>query len=374
MTSRESAAGRPAFTLIEMLVVMTIIVVIATIAIAVAPKFGEKQKTSMGAGSLQGWFFNARQRAYRDGLARGLRFLPNTFGLTAVAGAGTVTVNVPTLDGIHSGSWLLIDGGAANAEKIQVISATSQPSPQFTATFGLAHALNFSIRPWYCSDFQYLEQPDDYSAGTIYSSTTAANVSTVTFTLPTGIDLRNVVTAGQDQLSIRGGSEVHLIANVPTANSVTLATPLFVDIPAPNPVTNPGVDYRIIRAPVPMTGEVVLQLPQDVIVDLSFSLSAGKPFVSLTTPPVDVLFSPSGAVIPQGGASGKYVFWVADSFLDQTGTPPFVGYFQGEPTLIAIYHRTGAIAAHPVNADDQGNPLGGLSYYYFTQDGRSSGL
>jgi hypothetical protein len=327
----------------------------------------------VGAGNFQGWLFNARQRAYRDGLVRGLRFLPNTVGGTAVAGAGTATVNVGTLDGIHSGSVLLIDGATANWEKIQVTSVNPQATPpQFTATFANAHALGFSIRPWYCTDCQYLEQPDDFSAGTIFSGTTVMNISTVTFTLPAGIDLRNVVTPGQDVLSLRGGSEIHLIASVPTLNSVTLATPLFVDIPSPNPVTNPGVDYRIVRAPVPMSGEVILNLPQDVIVDLNFSLTgAGQPFSSKTTLPVDVLFSPSGAVIPQGGATGKYVFWVADSFLDQVVPPG--GYFQGEPTLIAVYHRTGAIAAHPVNSDDAGTVLPG-GYYAFTQDGRSSGL
>jgi hypothetical protein len=263
---------------------------------------------------------------------------------------------------------LLIDGATLNAEKVQVTSVNPQATPpQFTATFANAHALGFSIRPWYCTDCQYLEQPDDFSAGIISQGATVGNTSTVTFTLPASIDLTKVVTPGQDVLSLRGGSEIHLIQSVPSASSVTLATPLYVDIAA-----NSSVDYRIIRAPVPMSGEVILNLPQDVIIDLNFSLTgAGQPFASKTTLPVDVLFSPSGAVIPQGGATGKYVFWVADSFLDQVVPPG--GYFQGEPTLIAVYHRTAAIAAHPVNSDDAGTILPG-GYYAFTQDGRSSGL
>ena len=64
---------RRGFTLVEMLVVITIIVVLATIAVLVAPRFGESQRISLAAGQVQGWLFNAKQRAYRDKLVRGLR-------------------------------------------------------------------------------------------------------------------------------------------------------------------------------------------------------------------------------------------------------------------------------------------------------------
>src|SRR5262245_50092645 len=89
---------RPAFTLIELLVVMTLIILLATLALLVAPRFSERQKTSMGAGQLQGWLFNAKQRAYRDRLARGVRFLPATSSAAAL-GPGPVTVTPQSTGG-----------------------------------------------------------------------------------------------------------------------------------------------------------------------------------------------------------------------------------------------------------------------------------
>jgi prepilin-type N-terminal cleavage/methylation domain-containing protein len=358
---------RRGFTLIEMLVVMTLIIVLATIAVLVAPRFSETQRISLAGGQVQGWLFTAKQRAYRDKLVRGLR--PLTFISTSpnpIAGPGTQTVTPVSMgtnpgppEGIHVGSLLLIDR-LGSPEFVTVIATPSPTS--FTATFSQAHAAGFWIDDAYPKAFQYIEQPDDFSLGTINQGT--ANV--VQFNMPTtgagptlqNFDLRTEVQPG-DLLVIRG-TEVHQIAAVPPAPptpyppppalpTVTLLTPLASDIAA-----NSQVPYRIIRTPRALTGEPVLQLPQDTAVDL--------PRCSPSLP-VDVLFSPSGGV--QGaGSQGKIIWWVRDTVKSP---------YEGGPTLIAIYGRTGAIAAHPVNADSQGNVYPG-GPYFFTQDGRNSGM
>ena len=54
---------RRGVTLIELLVVMAIIAILATLIVAVAPRFGERQRASRGAGQLQSWLNLAKQRA-----------------------------------------------------------------------------------------------------------------------------------------------------------------------------------------------------------------------------------------------------------------------------------------------------------------------
>jgi hypothetical protein len=76
-----------------------------------------------------------------------------------------------------------------------------------------------------------------------------------------------------------------------------------------------------------------------------------------------VLFTPAGGL--QGpGSQGKVIWWVRDTVKSA---------FEGGPTLITVYGRAGAVAAHPVNADPAGNLYPGGAYF-FTQDGRNSGM
>jgi len=64
---------RRGFTMIELIVVMAIILILATLAVALLPRFFEQQKATKGAGMLQGWLLLAKQRALRDRAPTGLR-------------------------------------------------------------------------------------------------------------------------------------------------------------------------------------------------------------------------------------------------------------------------------------------------------------
>jgi hypothetical protein len=389
-TCYAGARRRTAFTLIELLVVMTLIILLATLAVLVAPRFSERQKTSMGAGQVQGWLFNAKQRAYRDKMIRGVRFLPFTTSQTPVGGAGLATVQpadppgMPAgsgMNGIHAGSVIAVDVNQ-NPELVTVLAILPGPPPQFTATFTKAHAVGFSITPGRATDLEYTEQPDNFTAGYISgsvdnpSATPPSSTLTITFPAGTSIDLTQIVGPG-DILFLRGGTEAHLVLNVPTPQPNTnpptgtiTVTQLLSPIPPPPPPSQ--VDYWIARGPRPLASEPILSLPQDIVVDFFPNTSPQRPVAQwaagqLAPPYVyDVLFTPTGPVQQRGAAPmGKYVYWVRDASLD---TP-----FQGEPTLISVYTNTGGIAAHPVSADDAGAVLNG-SYYFFTQDGRSSGM
>src|SRR5436305_13633665 len=76
MVNRSSNIRR-GMTLVELLVVMVIMLILATIVVAFAPGFQDAQKVGRGADSLQGWLLMARQWAKKDRVPTGLRFLVN---------------------------------------------------------------------------------------------------------------------------------------------------------------------------------------------------------------------------------------------------------------------------------------------------------
>jgi prepilin-type N-terminal cleavage/methylation domain-containing protein len=280
---------RPAFTLVELLVALTIIVVIAMLALAVAPTLDSKTRSALGASQVQGWLFIAKQRALRDGLVCGVQLL------------------------------------------------TPDPS-----------------NPTWVTQLRYVEQPGPFTQGNIGSSTSAGTTpASVTFNLPPGVDLRTVVLPG-DYLIING-TDPYVVASVDltTPNTLNLTTALATTIP-----TGSAVPYRILRGPRPIDGEPDLLMPTDVIIDIG-PLSVNVPANNT------ILFAPSGGAPQDGQTKGKIILWVRDSSRDLA--------FEGEPTLVTVFTRSGRIGAYPVNADSNGK-TDSRGYYYFTQDGRTAGL
>src|SRR5947209_1316409 len=77
--AKHNAEGRRGgFTLVELLVVMGLLVVLASLAVMILPSISSDNRTSQGATQLQQWLEIAKQRAMRDKAPRGLRFLPGT--------------------------------------------------------------------------------------------------------------------------------------------------------------------------------------------------------------------------------------------------------------------------------------------------------
>src|SRR5262245_41765111 len=70
------AARRTAFTLIELLIVIAVILIIAFLPVAFSPDISAGVRAASGADRLQGWLLNAKMRAKRDGLPTGLRLIP----------------------------------------------------------------------------------------------------------------------------------------------------------------------------------------------------------------------------------------------------------------------------------------------------------
>ena len=267
-----SHAPHSAFTLVELLVVIALIMVLGGIAVMFVPRIEEGQRAARGASLLQGWLNIAKQRALRDQQARGLR--------------------------------LYVSGGIV-------------------------------------TDCQYLDQPDDFTGGTL-TATAGSNTVTITADLSGGFANSSLwpVQPG-DYLLIQSSGLVHQITANNGSNTLTLASALTYGV-------NATPNYRILRAPR-VSGEEKLSLPQNIAINVATNATyAAAPFgnalATNSDGNIDILFAPSGNVIGDQAGTDKIILWVCDTSL--ANTP-----WDGEPTLITVYTRSGLVAPVPVDPD-----------------------
>jgi hypothetical protein len=201
----------------------------------------------------------------------------------------------------------------------------------------------------------FIERPDDFTGGTVSSVPPGGGQPTPNQLYFTGVDLSGgnsnaflyPVQVG-DYVEVQGGGPMHLITAV-TPNSVTLSGSGL-----PQPITTATANYRIERA-ARVLGEEPQEMPANIAVDLSTNTQFNSPLAANADGSVDVLFSPKGEVLGNIGAP-QIIFWVHDT--TQTDA------FQGAPSLIAVFPRSGKIAAYEVNPDSTFTGSNGLAYPY----------
>jgi prepilin-type N-terminal cleavage/methylation domain-containing protein len=275
--------SRAGFTLVELLVVISLVLVLASLALLVVPQAMDNQRASQGGVRVQGSLITAQQRAVLDRAPRGVRLLQDANGLV--------------------------------------------------------------------TRIQFIERPDDFTGGQV--ATGVDNLHLVF----TGVDLSGgssaqpmntwPVQAG-DYIEIQGCGLMHQIASVDSTTTMTLVSPL------PQAISTPTAKYRIERASR-LVGEEALEMPVNVAVDLSLNTKYGNPLPPATNNAVDILFSPKGEVLGNTGAS-RVILWVRDVTLSDE--------FQGSPSLIVVYPRSGQIAAFEVNTNNGFTGTNGLQYPY----------
>jgi len=345
-----SPACRGAFTLIELLVVIVLIMILAGLAAAFLPAIGDSARAAQGATMLQQWILTARQKALRDQVPCGLRLIPYVDPVT----------NKPI---VYSRG-----GGPFKAAQVR--------------------------------QCQYIEQPDDFAippaqTGIVGKLMTdpapPPGMPLVRVYISDGgvMQIKNLVAIG-DYLEILGNGLMHKISGigVPGDKRFSGMTEIDVNSPILYPVSATR-QWRIVRAPR-ATGDDLLQLPDGVIIDLK-SNDPGAAWINALPvrgllDPIDILFSPSGAVISPGFTSDTINLWVREYYTipkpDPYKPPPAVldpndaDPAHSEQTIIAIYVRTGLTAAHPPAPppyDARYGPNAQYGPYAFIMDGRTSG-
>ncbi len=315
------ADRRNAFTLMEMLVAITIIVVLAALAAAFAPRIDDNQKLSRAVDNLEQWLLTAKMRARRDGLATGLRF-----------------VQAP--------------GDASRIySQFQYIQ---QPEP-LTGGY-CAGGSTAALSPPY---YQYPSGTGNYYLGGLLTSATAGTVTFqgVDFTLG-GTPLWNqwLVQPG-DYLEINGGG-VYYIQSVTGPTTLQLGSSPY-DL-ALN-ITSPTTNYRIIRQPRILIGEEPLTLPNNYAANFGNIPGTTSPGCNVLPGPsgnYEILFSPMGAVIGSNAGNPTIVISVWDTTME-VPDPNRVG-------IVGIQSRSGFIGAYGVSLSS--NP------FLFVQTARESGL
>jgi prepilin-type N-terminal cleavage/methylation domain-containing protein len=319
-------AARRGFTLVEMLVVVTLFLLLAGLTVAFLRNF-RGSSASQGTTQLYGWLNQARQRAIRDRNPYGLRLVYDT-------------KYDPTASGL-----------AAQLDQLQYIE---QPDDFYTP--GVLYS---DICPGGSNDALYVSKgfspPVALGYTYVHFQTAPGSTSVPDFTGGFQGDKTLWPVQPGDYLEVNGSGRVHRIAstifgdpfegvnynakNAAAGNTLGLVLVSKPDLPVP---LSGSWQYRIIRRPR-VVGEDALRLPQGTVINLA-QTNDGKNYnySPPAVPPAgyDILFGPKGQVIGPAAAYDKIMFWIHET----AGAPT-----ENDPNLIVINTRAGSIAAYRVD-------------------------
>jgi prepilin-type N-terminal cleavage/methylation domain-containing protein len=296
---------RRGFTLVELLVVMSLIAILATLAIAFLPNAASSQVEARAGTQLQSWLTMAKQRAMRDQAPRGLRLWVNN---TSFYAGATLMSNVVT-----------------NCQFIE------EP-PDFPGTSKMTIMTGSPTNPSATNAVMFMPA----GAGVLVNGYLPINVAqTEYWTVQPG-----------DNLEILGTGLMHQITQVgvPDAKGHLNADYVAVSPPLPYPIAATA-NFRVMRAPR-VTGDETLMMPEGTVIDLQTNLSFGNSlpptnsFDNGTSLYVDILFSPTGEVISPGVTNSNINLWVRSPNTDHP-----TDIFRGAPTIVSVFTKTGFVGA-----------------------------
>ncbi len=307
---------RNAWTLVEMIIVISIMLVLAALGTAFLPKFLDNQYQVRAVDQISQWLLTAKQRAKRDGVPTGVRILFNSVTLQAT--------------------------------QMQYVQ---QPEP-YTA------GVCISVNPLSNGRAQFQANSVDFVGADPFG----------------GGGSFSLIQNG-DYLELNGGGPVYVIIGVDSQSLILANTQIQLNAPTANyrilRQPRPLLGEDVLSLPQDMIVDNSLSNPND----LTSSYSKNVPARSIVGDGgratfYEITFSPTGTVIGQTTPSGKIILWVRNA------TKPVND--PGAVTLIAVSIRTGFITAHPINISvptiDPKTGISTIDLYLFTEDGKSSGM
>jgi prepilin-type N-terminal cleavage/methylation domain-containing protein len=341
-TTKKIAVRRYAFTLVEMLVVIAIILALAALAAAFAPRVNDNQKMTRAVDNLEQWLLTAKMRAKRDGLATGLRF---------IQAPGDAAGTYSQFQYIQQ-PQPLVGGWLSQANPGNGVAAPTPPFPQGLYVVGGGAILTASV-----GRVTFVPGSVDFTLG--------------------GLPANQWLVQPGDYLEINDGGVYTIgVVGVPSPTNN-----LVLGIPTPSPydsaltITNPTTNYRIIRQPRILIGEEPLTLPNNYAVDIRLVPDTIIPNNSTTTKITwsnvfsgssgfpEILFSPSGAVIGSNAGSGMVFITVYDTTMNL--------FDINKVGIVGLQTRTGFMGAYGAAA---GAGLAGYNPFFLAQTARESGL
>lgn len=251
---RLSNTRRAGLTLVELIVVVAIVAILATITALYFPRFQEQEQVNRGADMLQGWLLIAKQQARRDGVPTGIRFK--------------------------------FEADPSDSNKM------------------------------ICRTMEYIQQPANFAQGQYWrrfgGDARIAEFKHVNLMDPTaGTEVRE-----GDYIEILGKIRRVMAPTGPTQlplHTSSADLPL-ADFPDNGPGASPN--YRILPQPRPITGEQTLQLPEDIGI-VKYEDIPRKSIMGSRAVPVrnttffEIVFGTSGALVGEGSGGQQVIFWVS---------------------------------------------------------------
>lgn len=366
---RRAAGRRAGFTLVELLVVVTVAAILTAIAVAVIPGAMDQDRTTDAAATIRQHLMIAKAKATREKDGRGIRFVLGPAARDyALLTKTPKTPNPPEPD-----------PSVYYCTELQYIEAapTIVPNP-----LGLTRQPDATTKT---PGDPYVEF--DVTNGTLENRCRFFNVNATDEVITV---MQNDLGAnwfpklycpelGPDSFGRTQRFEVHRLIQDTTTNKTTWQLVLDRD---PHTLLGAGTTQRSYRFAIeprsrPILGEPNVQLPKNVCVDLAPGVSfPGARSVTLpapsppapTPPPItlvnypidfEIMFAPNGQVTDPT-SSGSIYLWVRDftktpDLRPLTVTPAYtysagpVQFQQGgEMQLVALKAKTGSLGVSPV--------------------------
>jgi prepilin-type N-terminal cleavage/methylation domain-containing protein len=376
------------FTLVELLVVITIILLISAVALPVVlPAYAHRQ-ASEAARLLQGALAGARDEAIRTGQPAGIRLLPDPSFPIVVLPSGQIDPSQPLASSrilpigpapTYSEGAVSIFPGTSYPARIcgnlpvlileeAVLDPSDAPNPPASWAWNIRVGDRLQVNnagPWYCVvgpvDAANPELFVNYGAPGVVSPLSRGKTNPEFLQLTDGRDNNGNgwVDEGWDGVDNNGNGVID--------------EPAEWESEAWQGATAGGmisVAYSIRRRPAPSPNAREIALPSNVVIDLTTWASTRERSrlpVNLFTGAVDVLINPDGTVVPTtiyaspasaGLGSAWLHFWLAersDVWASKGTIVPTIQAPTGQWWLVTLSARTGRISS--VESPPVGNPF-----------------